>query len=492
VALNQVFPPYMTPENPVTERILKDPNVVWDVADDALVIAMKDQLLVSGSVRRAVQRLDTALSAVADPVGTLAGLSRGKRADNDGYDDEPWRGTVEPEQFEEAKNVEIWRLKPEVESNSIEEARRLRALAEHETGQSACHCKTQPPAVSPNHVAILAPTVDGCPASPPHPAPEREPEFIGRPDLNDDVNVVVLDSGFIDANGAAAGLNPRVRSVPGVWLDSTTGTWGLDPPDAIAAPYGPYRDDQGALDEITGHGTFIAGLIARICPEATITVVGLRDQEVPIKPLNSDEQTFLFSTEAAIAYSMLMHSNTDVIQCGFAFPTLDDYPSIPFTTVMAVLTGDAAPRPGVAVVAPAGNEASRRRYWPAALPDVIGVAATNRRAKHRAHFSNWGNWCDCCARGADVFSTFVTYKGAIEGDPPWDIQDFNGWATWDGTSFAAPQVSAAIACAVAHDSALTPVQAWDSLRGSARKFVTDYSLSGLPGVELPYLGRPWW
>jgi subtilisin family serine protease len=188
-----------------------------------------------------------------------------------------------------------------------------------------------------------------------------------------------------------------------------------------------------------------------------------------------------------------MHSKADVIQCGFSFPTLDDYPSIPFSAVMDVLTGEGAPRPGVAVVGPAGNEDSRRRYWPAALPDVIGVAATNRRAKHRARFSNWGKWCNCCARGADVFSTFITWNGTIEGDPAWDILDFSGWATWDGTSFAAPQVSAAIAYAVAQaGGALTPVQAWSDLRAGASEFVTDYSLSGLPGVELPYLGQPWW
>ncbi len=490
MAINQVFPPHMTPQNPVTERILKDPNVVWDVADDALVIAMKSQLLVSGSVRRAVQGLDVALSEVADQIGALAEIKRGDGPAGADFAD-PWRPEVSPDRFDLARNVEVWQLKPELNSNSIEEARRLRALVERETGQTACHGRTQPPAVSPNHVAILAPTVDGCPASPPRPAPPPPSDFID-PVFDEDVNVVVLDSGFIAGNGAAAELNPRVRSVPGVWLDATTNTWMPDPPDAIGPPYGPYTDAQGALDEITGHGTFIAGLIARICPPAAITVVGLRDQEVAIKPLDAAEQTFLFSTEAAIAYSMLMHSNADVIQCGFAFPTLDDYPSIPFTNVMAVLTGDAAPRPGVAVVAPAGNEDSRRRYWPAALPDVIGVAATNHRAKHRAHFSNWGRWCDCCARGQDVFSTFIDWTGPIEGHPLDKDEVFAGWATWDGTSFAAPQVSAAIACAVAQDGALTPAQAWKRLRGGAGKYVTDYSLSGLPGVELPYLGRRWW
>ena len=56
-----------------------------------------------------------------------------------------------------------------------------------------------------------------------------------------------------------------------------------------------------------------------------------------------------------------------MIQCGFAFPTLDDYPSLPFAAVMAELRQKHAPHEGrVAVVAPAGNEQSRRRYWPAA------------------------------------------------------------------------------------------------------------------------------
>ena len=488
--LNQVFPPHMRPENPVTERILKDPNVVWDVADDALVIAMKSQLLVSGPVRNEVKELDEALSEVADLVGTLASLPRGERQNGEEYDD-PWRPRVAPEQFDLVDEVEVWRLKPAANTNSIEEARRLRALAQRKTGQTCSHCKTQPPAVSPNHVAILSPTVDGCPASPPHPACPPTHEFI-EPAFNRDVNVVVLDSGFIRTNGAAAELNPRVRSVPGMWLDATNNTWRVDPPDAIAPPYGPYTDAHGALDEITGHGTFIAGLIARICPQATITVVGLRDQEVVLKPLDPAEQTFLFSTEAAIAYSMLLYCKAEVIQCGFAFPTLDDYPSIPFTNVMKVLTDDAAPRRGVAVVAPAGNEDSRRRYWPAALPDVIGVAATNHRGKHRARFSNWGKWCDCCARGEDVFSTFTDWTGPIEGDPPDKDEVFTGWATWDGTSFAAPQVSAAIAERVAQPGGLTPEQAWSSLRGAPEKYITDYSLSGLPGVELPYLGRPWW
>jgi subtilisin family serine protease len=251
-------------------------------------------------------------------------------------------------------------------------------------------------------------------------------------------------------------------------------------------------DGDGRLDGIAGHGTFIAGLIANACPQARLTVVGLRNQEIEIEGTNPNEQSGLYETEAAIARAMLLHSDTDVIQCGFAFPTLDDYPSLPFAAAMQVLSGDAAPRRGVAVVAPAGNEASPNVYWPAALPDVIGVASTNRRGNARASFSNWGRWCDCCTRGEDVFSTYVNWYGLIDGEPATDIEDFDGWAKWDGTSFAAPKVSAAIASLlVASDEAILPVEAWERLVSGATDVpvtaLTDLTLTPFPGVTLPYL-----
>ena len=146
-------------------------------------------------------------------------------------------------------------------------------------------------------------------------------------------------------------------------------------------------------------------------------------------------------SEFDVAQSLLTHATdaVDVISCGFAFPTLDRYPSIPFTAVMALLSGADAPRPGVAVVAPTGNERSARPYWPAAHPDVIGVASTNRRGRARAPHSNWGPWANCCARGQDVFSTYITWLGPIEGEPLTDVDNFCGWATWNGTSFATPR-----------------------------------------------------
>ena len=299
--------------------------------------------------------------------------------------------------------------------------------------------------------------------------------------------MTILDSGYIWVQPPHRHLDERVTVVRGQRFDPNTDTWQPDEPDGL------YTDPAGQLDGISGHGTFIAGLIANIAPRTRLEVVGLRNQEVEIPVLNRGTELGLFETEVAIARAMLLRSDTDVIQCGFAFPTLDDYPSLPFAVVMAELRQPRAPHNGrVAVVAPAGNEQSRRRYWPAALPDVIGVASTNRRGNARAWFSNWGDWCDCCTRGEYVYSTFLYWDGPVEGEPLTDIEHFRGWARWDGTSFAAPKMSALIARLLTERNRTTaPADIGNELvagtAGVPVGVVTDATLSGTPGVPLPSL-----
>ncbi|NED51479.1 peptidase S8 and S53 subtilisin kexin sedolisin, partial [Micromonospora aurantiaca] len=54
---------------------------------------------------------------------------------------------------------------------------------------------------------------------------------------------------------------------------------------------------------------------------------------------------------------------------------------------------------GTVVVACAGNAATDRPFWPAAMKPVIGVAALD--GADRAWFSNHGWWVDACAQGVD-------------------------------------------------------------------------------------------
>lgn len=489
---NHVIPADNGPLSPIAERVMQCASLTYEVGGDSIVIAVKSELIVNSDALADSPKLRDALEQIAEYRGNLAevyGRGRGRPDSSqtaaEGAADQPVDPDYEPPADGPLSRVELWRLEPG--RDSIDDSRRLRRLVDGDGLSPPARPQLRLPAVSPNHVAILSPHAGGCPAAPPQPAPEPSGAFVEPPASGPVAKVTILDSGYIEvpAPNTHHNLDARVVVVAGQALDTST-----DPPRWVAdAPDGLYTDAAGQLDGISGHGTFIAGLIAHIATRTRLEVVGLRNQEVEIGALNPSEQLGLFETEAAIAHAMLRRSRTDVIQCGFAFPTLDDYPSLPFAAVMAELRQPSAPHGGrVAVVAPAGNEQSRAHYWPAALPDVIGVASTNRRGNGRAWFSNWGEWCDCCARGEYVYSTFVDWDGPVEGEPLTDIEHFRGWARWDGTSFAAPKISAQIARRLAANPGLAPTEAWEQLLSSPElELVTDYTLSPFHGVALPRL-----
>ena len=115
---------------------------------------------------------------------------------------------------------------------------------------------------------------------------------------------------------------------------------------------------------------------------------------------------------------------------------------------------------GVVVVACAGNDSTRARFFPAAFAEpghdgLVGVGATNPDDRSIALFSNVGDWVTAHAPGAGVVSTVpTTLTGSlnpvlsVEGFGPGprsgvDFDDFrSGFAVWSGTSFARPGSSA--------------------------------------------------
>ena len=90
---------------------------------------------------------------------------------------------------------------------------------------------------------------------------------------------------------------------------------------------------------------------------------------------------------------------------------------------------------------------------------MIGVAGLGPTGP--AEWSNYGPWVDACAPGTDLVSSFFAW---FDGDLPRingiDSDDFDEWATWSGTSFAAPVVVAALAREMATTSC-TAVEAVD-------------------------------
>lgn len=489
---NHVIPPDFGALSPIAERVRQVGSLTHDFSASGLVLGVQTDLLVRRQHLDRSRELRDALQHVADYHGNLAEIATRALPTRDcvvphgGATPGTWQqvdADYEPQPDGPLSQLELWRLK-DGSRDALDESRRLRRLVPDEHVRTASGAELVLPAVAPNHAGILAPHAGGCPATPPQPAPAPPGRFVEQPASGPAAKVTILDSGYIHVPmpNTHRDLDARVTLVRGQSLTNTNPPgWTLDEPD------GRYTDRSGRLDGISGHGTFIAGLIAHIAPEARLEVVGMRNQEVEIDDTRDPaEQLGLFHAELSIALAMLRRGRTDVIQCGFAFPTLDEYPSLPFAAVLEELRQPNAPRDGhVAVVAPAGNEQSRQRYWPAALPDVVGVASTNRRGDARSWFSNWGDWCDCCSRGEYVYSTFIDWTGPVEGERITDVERFLGWAHWDGTSFAAPKVSAEIARQIAADPDLLPTEAWNRVRASAIDSVTDFTLSPHHGVKLP-------
>ncbi|MCP3988176.1 MAG: S8 family serine peptidase [Actinomycetia bacterium] len=103
------------------------------------------------------------------------------------------------------------------------------------------------------------------------------------------------------------------------------------------------------------------------------------------------------------------------------------------------------------IVASAGNNSSCRLAWPAALPEVIAVGAMDNCQP--AWFSNFGPWVDASAPGVDIVAEYPDLsdvediKVALDDKCMMlDADDFDtGWASWSGTSFSAPLVTARLA-----------------------------------------------
>jgi hypothetical protein len=187
-------------------------------------------------------------------------------------------------------------------------------------------------------------------------------------------------------------------------------------------------DADGWLDAAAGHGTFVAGIVRQVAPEAGI------ECHAPCAPDG-------FALEADLASALAVAgSRADVLNLSLGTHTDLDQPLL---AVEAVLDALAAAGHEPVLVAAAGNWGGTRPVWPAASPRVLAVAAL-RADLHPAGWSGHGPWVDASSVGEGVLSTFVEGSahapdGTVVSFPP------DPWSVWTGTSFSAPQVAGAIA-----------------------------------------------
>jgi hypothetical protein len=216
------------------------------------------------------------------------------------------------------------------------------------------------------------------------------------------------------------------------WRDAQPGADGTIPIDDEDEP-----DDDAtrSLDFEAGHGTFIAGVIAQICPDAEIDTAGVLSSFG-----DGDVSGVVNTLRNALHTATTAGRPIDIVVMSLGAHLADDEPGLFGQSVLDLLGQD------VLGVAAAGNQATCRPFYPAALPGVVGVGAVS--AAGRAWFSNFGGWVDACAPGVDVVSTFLDFSERADLFPDTDgfvPRVYERWASWSGTSFAAPKVAAALA-----------------------------------------------
>ena len=181
-------------------------------------------------------------------------------------------------------------------------------------------------------------------------------------------------------------------------------------------------DGNVGLDTQACHGTFICGLVAQHAPGQRI------DPGLVLDPTGVGD-------DASIALE-LAETTAAVVNLSLGGYTQGDRPPLALQQALDRLWPDRV------VVAAAGNNASDRPFWPAAFKHVIAVGALDTRQEGvvRAKFSNFGSWVDVWAPGVNVVSLYADQAMIRQL-----VAGFTGWASWSGTSFAAPLVAAEIA-----------------------------------------------
>jgi subtilisin family serine protease len=158
-----------------------------------------------------------------------------------------------------------------------------------------------------------------------------------------------------------------------------------------------------------GHGTMVAGLIHLAAPTA---------QLMPVRVFNSNGTTTLFRIVQGIYYAV--QHGARVINMSFS--------SLTASTELAAAINYATSE-GVILVSSVGNGGAQITVYPAAFPQVIGVASTDDSGI-RSLFSNYG-------------SPPVTL--AAPGEAVVTLYPGNAYAVGWGTSFSAPLVAGGVA-----------------------------------------------
>ena len=292
---------------------------------------------------------------------------------------------------------------------------------------------------TPDHILWVTPTHSLCPATEPEVPHTTEPVPALSWLENDGsgVFVSVVDTGW-HRPAASNPLSP--------WLAGVTG----DVETIDAKHIRPYA----------GHGTFVAGVVRCEAPATEIRVEGFLPHGGAV-----------FESEIVMQLSQALELGPDIISLSAGGTTRANRPLLSFEVFYENFLSQVH---GTVLVAAAGNDSTRRPFWPAAFPWAISVGALDGHGR-RADFTNFGSWVDVYALGVDLVNAYP--KGTftcVESPHVGEKRRFEGLCRWSGTSFSTPLVAGKIAARMSR-TGLSAQLAADQLLAEARA-------SAVPGV----------
>lgn len=193
-------------------------------------------------------------------------------------------------------------------------------------------------------------------------------------------------------------------------------------------------DASGDERDTSGHGTKVAGAIAKSTP-SNVKLFAYKIFNKNLKGTSSE-------AVAALSYIKQLKNKPDIINCSFSTGSLG--------TVIDELVDM-----GVTVVAAAGNDGKEIYQQPAIFDSVITVDATNQYG-YAWSSSSYGSCVDISAPGVGV------YTANFPGN--------NTYAQFAGTSMATPLVSAAAAYVLMEHRSYTPEQVKQEIIATATPF----------------------
>jgi serine protease len=224
-----------------------------------------------------------------------------------------------------------------------------------------------------------------------------------------------------------------------------------------------------ALRDEQGHGTFVAGEIAAN-PDNGAGIAGLafNAKLLIAKVVEPDGTVSLSGEVAAIRWAVAQGARVINLSLGGVRDPLnkklDTYSPLEQAAV------EYAYSKGVVVVAAVGNGPQSPAtpwgfaHYPASLPHVIGVSAVRENGSVPDYSNRDAVYNDIAAPGDAIFSTIPT--NLVDERPGCVDRPYSDCGPFEfrdaiGTSFAAPQVTAAAALLIGQDPALQPAQvAW--------------------------------